>query len=1136
MKKKQFFSNVMKLFCFILMNVVLHANATPESRILNLDVHLENVTVKVVLKIIEAESEYRFFYSDDLSFINEKISLNLKNMPVEEILDNIFDKSDLTYRIFSNNLIVVTPAGELMQSITITGKVTDEEGIPLAGVTIFVKNTQNGAMTDPDGIFTISVANEQAVLTFSYIGFVTQEVPVRNQTTINISLIEDTKLLDEVVVVGYGTRVRGQLTGSIVKTDSKAFETRPIVGAVNALQGAMPGVTVIRGTTRPGYDQNEFLIRGFSSLNGADPLILIDGVAGDLNLMNPADIEDVTVLKDASASIYGARASGGVIIVTTKRGKAGKPKLSYSTNFGVKIPHFLKDMATTSQMIDMYQEAKTNMGRILASQEVVDKIKAGNTPPDPNGGWLEGYTAYPGFYGYYDWNDMVIGNGTQQNHNVSISGGSDNSTYLFSTGYNRDEGFFKFGDPSVANRYNLSLNNNFRNIFNRLNIESRVQFDSRRTSEPTGTSTTLEHLAKLWRFLPPYNDEGNYYMWEGFQNPINILENGGNRYIRRDQITLNFKGELNLIEGLKLTGQYAMRMSQGDTKVENRTYYHYDWNNRLHRTDVYPNSVSYSPSYTRFSSYTAYLDYNKSFGKHNLNFMVGSQHEEQYNESKSLSGSNLDSNDLFTLNLSDKTDIRYLSATSTESDWALTSFFGRIGYNYNSRYMVDFTLRADGSSRFAPSKRWSALFPAVSAGWNVGNEEFISSLNFFDQLKLRLSWGQSGNQTGIGNYDFIPLISRSTNGYPFGIPGVASTTATSQIASQSRTWETVTVLNAGLDFSVLRSRLSGSFEVYKKINSDMLVTQDLPALLGGSAPSQNLGELETKGFDLSIGWRDRINDFSYGITFILSDSDNKLISLKGSNRKAEGLVTASEGYPMNSYYGYISEGIIKTEEQLEEYKKLGGTVPAGLSVGDMMYRDVDGDGQITAFGADGESGDLVYIGNRMPRYTYSSNINLSYKNIDFTLFLQGVGKRNVVRTGDFQSPFRYYWFQPLAYYYEKTWTVDRPNAEIPRIIEGSRGMDAVYNWNYRYSDAPHRLIDASYLRIKVITLAYRVPQSVCNNLKIQSIRVYASGEDLFTFAKGTWGGTFDPEEGWQNTDAFTFPFNKTISFGIDVKF
>jgi TonB-linked SusC/RagA family outer membrane protein len=559
----------------------------------------------------------------------------------------------------------------------------------------------------------------------------------------------------------------------------------------------------------------------------------------------------------------------------------------------------------------------------------------------------------------------------------------------------------------------------------------------------------------------------------------------------------------------------------------------------MFRSDNIPNSATYTSDYNRYSSYTAYLEYTESFAeKHNISVMAGASHEENVSGSENLSGQDFLSNDIFTLNLSNKTDIKYLSANTYAGEWALTSIFGRLGYNYDMKYLIDLTLRADGSSKFAPGKRWSALFPAAQIAWNLGNERFVRSLNIFDNLKLRLSLGQSGNQElSFGNYDYIPLISINNAVYDFGTPGVNFPGATSSIASQERSWETITAYNAGIDFATLSSRLSGSLDVYMKRNSDMLVRQDLPALFGGSAPTQNIGELETRGFDLMLGWRDKVNDFGYGISFILSDSKNKLVKLLGNDTKAEGLVTAREGYSLYSYFGYVNDGVIKDEAQLAEYKKLGGIVPARIGIGDMMYRDLDGDGKITAFGDDGNSGDMVYLGNRLPRYTYSSNIDLSYKNVDFSLFLQGVGKRNVMRDGDFATPFNRNWFQPLAYFHEKTWTSARPDAEFPRMVQGDRGWDDIRDWNYRRaSDAPYRLMSTAYLRAKLITLAYRLPQPFCRKIKLQNARIYLSGEDVFTFAAGTWGGSFDPEEGWQRADEQTFPFNKTFSIGIDITF
>lgn len=1130
------FFKVMRLTLIFIFIILIQVSATSYSQSINLDV--SNMEIRQVIKSIEQQSDYRFFYTDGLNDLNRRVDLKLTDQRIDQVLLALLDDTQLGYQLVDNKLIMLAPKG-VLQEIVITGTVTDTDGAPLPGVTIMIKGTQQGTTTGANGEYSLPVQNENTILVFSYIGFSTQEMPVGNRRTIHVMLNEDTRQLDEVVVVGYGTRVRGALTGSIAQADSKTFETRPVIRSADALQGAIPGMTIIRQNSRPGYDAIEIQIRGYSSINGNTPLILIDGIASDMHLINPGDIENVTVLKDAAASIYGARASDGVILITTKQGKAGKPKLTYSGSFGVKMPHFLKTMATTLHTAEMYNEAQKNIGLTPASEEVMNKIRQGSTEVGQMC-WLEGVSDGPAHYGYHNWEDMIIGKGIQQNHHIAINGGSDNSTYLVSAAYNHDGGFFKFGDRSRSNRYNVSANNNFKNIFNRLNLDTRIQFDNRNMEEPSQTQEVLNWMYRCWRFVPMYTPGGNFYTWPGTLNVANFMTNGGTRYDRASRFTFNAKGDLKIVEGLKLVGQYGLTLNNSNRKTEWRTMNGYDWNDTIYRVDTPINSVDNNNSFNRFNSFTAYLEFNKTLaGKHNFNAMAGSSHEEFYTDYQNVTGRDLLSNDLFTLNLSNKTDIRYLTANGYENEWALTSFFGRVGYNYDMKYMIDFTLRADGSSKFAPSKRWSAVFPAIQAAWNLGNEKFISSLNIFDNLKIRLSWGKSGNQnlSSFGNYDYIPLISLNNNTYPFGAPvGVMAAGATSAFASESRTWETVTTSNVGLDFSLLRSRLSGSIDVYLKKNSDMLVRQDLPAVLGGTAPTQNIGELETKGFDLSLGWKDRIGDFTYGITAMLWDSQNKLVKLKGNDSYAEGRVTTREGYPLYSYFGYKSDGIIKTQAQLDEYKKLGGIVPARIGIGDMMYRDLDGDGQITAFGADGKSGDMTYLGNFLPRYTYSSRIDLSYKNIDFNVFLQGVGKRFVVRSSEWRAPFWSYWFQPLEYHYEKTWTPERPNAEIPRIIQGGRGWDDVRNWNYRTSDAPHRFTNVAYLRVKMVSLAYRLPQSFCNTMKVQSVRLYASGQDLLTFCKGTWGNTFDPEEGWQYTDEQTYPFYKSVTFGIDVKF
>jgi TonB-linked SusC/RagA family outer membrane protein len=917
--------------------------------------------------------------------------------------------------------------------------------------------------------------------------------------------------------------------------DNQIFETRPLTNAMSALQGALSGVTVTRGSGRPGGESYNLQIRGTSSYSGNKPLILIDGVQGDMNYINPNDIADITVLKDAAASIYGARAADGVLLVTTKRGKSGKPSLAYSGNFGIKKPHFLKKMTNTTQFAEMYDEALKNAGQQGLSEEIFNKIST-NAAPDVTSGWLRYLENYPSFFGYTDWNKEIYGTGTVQTHNLSISGGSDSNTYLFSAGYERDGNIFKLGE-NHADRYNLRLNYDFR-LFDRINLETRTGFDNQVIVEPSMLDLMLQRtIMSELPMLPVYNPNGDFYTFQGFQNPVQMLVDGGKKTSDMSKFTTNIKGDVAIIDDLKLVAQMGLVLTYNNNSTILSTFNQYAWDGHVESIKNSPNNASYNNSKNLYSSYTAYLDYSKSLGKSRINVMAGAAHEENDYQYQSATGYNFVSNELFTLNMADKTKVEYINFTGNASDWALTSCFGRLGYSFDGKYFLDVTARVDGSSKFAPNKRWSAVFPAASASWNLSEERFVKSLNVFDNLKLRLSWGQAGNQElSFGNYDYISLIS-VTGAYPIGSPNVGLTGAIPSIASEARTWETIESRNIGIDFVVLNSRLSGSFDYYNKYNNKMLIREELPAVLGGSAPTMNIGKLKTDGWDLTLGWRDKIGDFRYGIAGIISDSKNKLIELKGNDTYGEGLVFAREGYALNSYFGYEFDGLIQNEQQLTEYKKTGGLVPANINLGDAMFRDLDGDGKITAFG-DGtpeHPGDMKYLGNLNPRYVYSANIDLSYKQFDLNLFFQGVGQRNgILEDGVASKPLNSIWDPTLAYFYGKNWTPDNPDAPYPRIMAGALGVDNIRDWNWRTSSM--RMNNLSYLRLKVVSFAYNMNPSQLSKLKLQNARVYISAQDWLTFSKGTWDNSFDPEEIYERKDAQTYPFSAVISLGLDIKF
>ncbi len=1031
-------------------------------------------------------------------------------------------------------LLVAVPLELFAQSVAVTGRVVDAENLPLSGVNVQVEGSSTGTVTNVDGSFKIN-AEASNTLVFSFIGMITQKIVVGEKTEINVTLAENKEELDEVVVIGYGSKPKGAITGSVVKVSETQFQSKSITNSMDALQGVVAGVTITRSSGNPGGEGHSLSIRGNSSINGNKPMILIDGVLGDMNLLNPNDIADVTILKDASAAIYGARAADGVILITTKKGKKGKPVISYSFNYGIKQPQFLKKMANTQQLAEMYDEGMTNIGQTGLSQEVFDRINEGHAP-DPNAGWMKYLENFPAFYTSTNWYKKIYGNSHQQLHSLSLSGGSDNSTYLFSLGYENNNGTFNYG-INYSDRYNMRMNYDFR-LFDRLKIETRTTFDNSNITEPSQIGGVLYTLSRTWSYLPVNNPQGQFYKYQGYQNPVSLLLEGGETTSKYSKFGTNLKAELDIVEGLKIVGQASFDLSFWRKNAINKKFNAYNWDGSINTVYNDPNSAGYENSQDVYNTYTGYIDYNKTLGVHHFNLMAGGSHEEFDTQWQSIYGRNFTTNQLFTLNLADKTKLEYATGfNGSASDYAMNSFFGRASYDIDKKLFADITVRKDASSKFAPDKRWSALYPSMAVAWTISEHEFMKNIRQINQLKMRISWGQSGNQEiSFGNYDYIPLL-WTWGSYPLGNPNVGLQGAESAIASADRSWETIETSNIGLDFALFNNRLSGNADAFIKKNDNMLVGISVPATFGGTPPTGNYGKLKTTGWELSLRWSDKMGELKYAIGASISDNVNELIELQSTDSYSEGINWTREGYSLQSIFGYEFDGIIQNQQQLDAYKTLEG-VPSNLGIGDVMYKDIDGDGKITAFGdpAKGTNGDMKYLGNLLPRYTYSSDINISFKNFDLSVLLQGVGKRNTIRNGDFGQPYSWVWHQPLEYFYEKSWTPENTDAQYPRLIPGGVGFDGLKDWNWRTSSM--RIVDVAYLRLKDITIGYNVPQQVCTRLKAGNIRVYVSGKDLFTISKGSWDGSFDPEEekygSWLSE--ITYPFSRVWSFGLDVKF
>lgn len=1100
----------------------------------------DKATVADVIAQIRKQTDFDFLYNNESLKDSRPITIEARNMEFKKVLELCFKGQPFDYAIRNKTILItarmtispvkIQPAEKQLQSVT--GVVKDAmSNKSLTGVTVGVEGTGIGTFTDASGVFKLEVPSPASILVFSYIGYETQKVRAGNQGNLVISLVKTDTKLEEVVVVGYGTRAKGAITGAISTVKAEVFENRPVTNSFDALQGTIPGLTITKASGQPGGGNFDLKVRGSSSINGNSPLVLVDGVPGDINTINTNDIAEVTVLKDAAAAIYGARAADGVIIVTTKRGRKGPPEVSYTGNFGIKTPSYLRKIMNTLQYAEFADEGLRNVGLPGFAAEVFDKIKA-NAAPDLDKGWNYGVTNYPGFYGYTDWNKVIYKSSSQQIHNVAISGGGENNNYLVSVGYKRDNGILKFGE-NKSEGYNLRLNYDFR-ISSKLGVEIRSNFDNSATVTPTQLGSALTNVTRQFPYQPVYNPLGQFYGYQGYEGPAQYLEQGGTQNGNFSRFATNFKADYAIVPGLKLTGQAALRMDYSNNKSTNPTMTRYNYAGGIQDVRNTPNSASYDNGKSLNKLYQVYLDYNKQLGAdHHVSLMAGASLEQNNYEYQRTTGYNFPNNTLFTLNLADRTKVEYADFTGNLNDQALGSYFSRFSYAYKNKLILDLTARADGSSKFAPEKRWSAVFPSVALAYNLSDENFIKSMNIFELFKFRVSYGKMGNQEigALGLYDYIPLIGIGGN-YPLGSPNAGLTGANANPASSDRTWETITNKNIGLDLALLRSRLTFSFDYYNKVNNDMLVRVAVPATFGATPPSTNQGKLVTKGFETSLTWKDHINDFRYSISLQVSDSKNKLVELKNTDNYGEGLNQYRQGYAIYSYFGYVYDGIIKNQTQLDAYKKLQG-VPARIAIGDVMYKDVDGDGILTAFGdkSKGLAGDMVYLGNVTPRYSFSSNITAGYKRWDLQVFLQGVGKRDVIYEGNIGRPNTFYW-PSLAYFANKTYSADRPDAEFPRYLPGNLGYDDVANYDYRPSTKT--IQNVSYLRFKVITLGYNLPDALATAVKMKSARIYVSGQDLFTISKGTFGGNFDPEDGYRNEG--TYPFNKVYSLGLSVKF
>jgi TonB-linked SusC/RagA family outer membrane protein len=1047
------------------------------------------------------------------------------------------------------------------QQLAVRGTVTDENGEPLIGANVTEKGTTNGVMTDVDGSFTLSVSPD-AVLTISYVGYLGQEVKAVSGTNMTIKLFDDTKALDEIVIVGFGTQRKVNLTGSVGIATAKEIESRPVSSATQALQGLIPGLKI---TTNSGKLDNamDISVRGLGTIgegSNGSPLILIDGMQGDLNNINPQDIENISVLKDAAASsIYGSRAPFGVILVTTKKGAEGKTSINYNNSFRVAKPINMPKAMDSYTFANMMNEAARHQGvnpdyTDEVMQKMLDyqagKLQYGLDPSADGTKWEDRWTK--GYANTDIWKETFKSSVFSQEHNLSITGGSNKISYYTSFNYLDQGGLLNFGEEAMK-RYNLTGKINA-TLTDWLKFNFSTRFTRRDETRPTAfVDTYFETLGRgNWPNVPIFDRNGHI----NHDDPRKLAE-GGQRTYQHDR---NYYQGAFIIEPLKnwvTNVEFNYSINEISTKAVSLTTYNYDpAGNRLDNGSQNTN-LKENDQKENYLNFNLYSTYSRTFAEnHNFKIMGGFQAEERKYHYFDATKYGLLSNELtefdLTNGLSGKGEAMESIITGNSNEWATAGFFGRLNYDYKGRYLAEVNLRYDGSSRFRRNERW-LWSPSFSLGWNIAHEKFFEPINStVNQLKFRFSYGELGNQNTNAYYPTYRTITLSSTGDWLQNGKRTNTAEVGSLISTSLTWETVQSYNIGLDFGLFNNRLSGSFDYFTRYTKNMVgPAPQLPITLGLDPPKTNNCDLKTRGWEISISWRDRLkNGLGYGITANISDQETYIDSYPGN--KTGSIDQYMSGKKVGLIWGYETIGIAKSQQEMDNHLSTlpnGGQNELGTqwAAGDIMYKDIDGDGKISEGARTwNDHGDLKVLGDANPHYFFGVDLTADWKGIDFRCFLQGVLKHD-------------YWPGESSYFwgvrggYSKWFTIgleehndyfrEQPvglaGNEIPAnldsyfprpIFSASSNGNSFGSKNQKIQT--RYMQNAAYMRLKNLQVGYTLPSVWTQKIGISKCRVYVSGENLITFT--SLFDVFDPETctgGWGGN---SYPLSRTWSFGLSV--
>ena len=999
--------------------------------------------------------------------------------------------------VAGNGSLTVTEVNQHL--ITVKGRVVDVNQEPIIGASVVVSGTSQGVITDLEGNFEIQVP-KNSVLEISYIGYKTKNLKMTSgNSPVKVVLQEASELLDEVVVVGYGTQKKANLTGAVAAIKMDDIEDIPASNTSSLLQGRMSGVTVSTFSAQPGVEDDvEIRIRGVGTFGNSNPMVLIDGVEGSLSSVAPNDIESISVLKDAaSASIYGVRAANGVILVTTKRGSEERNTLSYNGSFGIQQATVLPEFVNSWDWATLYNEQNEALGtpENNYTPEMIQMMKNGSNPD---------------LFANTDWCDELFRSALIQTHYLSMSGGNKTSHYMASVGYTGQDGIMK---GTSTDRINFRLNAGANFLDNKLRLGLNVSGNHEEVEQSTiGTYYVFEQMK--WHSRPTvpvkYSNEewgyvdGNSGM-QMIKNPVYATTNTSDtQYSRFDgKAFLEIEPIKNLVIKTSFAYKYNHYTVLGIDPVRIPT-----------DSEGNPVGDASGISYINETHFTEeqwinenLVTYKFAINGHAFDFLLGQSNQYNGYRSTTASGQDLSNDNLPVLGGALST-----SASGIAEEAALRSFFGRVNYNYNNRYLLEFNLRADQSSRI-PKKNRTGYFPSVSAGWNVAEEAFMDKLSFVDQLKVRGSWGKLGNQE-IGYYPFAQYLSTGSN-YIFGNEKVLGVSL-SALANPDIKWETTATTDVGVDLALWNSRITLTADYFYKKTSDILLQLPIPAIVGISTPPYvNAGEVVNKGWELEAGYHDKFGEVEFGVKANLSKVKNEIVDIHDRNEWISDWTINLEGHPINSYYGYVADGLYRDQAELDKANAGGNVIGGGnLKKGDIRYKDISGPNGVP----DGivDVNDRTIIGNPFPRFSYGFNLNAAYKGFDFSAFFQGVSGLDRVIL-DYPGISGNVTTRYLDRYSE---TVN-PAGNFPRL-----GYQ-----DYNAQPSSFWLEDASYLRLKNIELGYSFKKDWIQKLRLQRLRVYISGQNLLTF---TGIDDYDPEKIAGDTRGYTYPNAKTYTVGLNV--